>query len=86
MFCFCFTLRQMNFATVLYAETNQSLGFARYTRGLRSCQGCQKLWDRDINACDNIFKIAFCDCSGCKRPVVFDRSEQKGCKNVSHVS
>jgi hypothetical protein len=48
--------------------------------------GSLRLWDRDINACDNIFKIAFCDCSGCKRPVVFDRSEQKGCKNVSHVS
>lgn len=50
--------------------------YVRYARGLRFCQGCQKLWDRDANACDNIFKIAESDCAGCRRPAAFDRKVQ----------
>ena len=53
---------------------------SRYVRGLRFCQGCRKLEDRDDLACDNIGTIFVCKCNCAAVPNAFDRVFQKARK------
>jgi hypothetical protein len=56
---------------------------SRYVRGLRFCQECRKLEDRDDLACDNIGTIFVCKCSCVAVPHAFDRAVQKARRSVS---
>ena len=56
---------------------------SRYIRGLRFCQGCEKLEDRDNLACDNIGTIFVCKCNRVAVPHAFDRAIQKARRSAS---
>jgi transposase len=43
-------------------------------RGLVKCSTCQRLWNRDVNAASNIWKIAKNAIGGLARPVYLQRA------------